>query len=851
MIIFSRIIMSASSFLISVPSDKEQRPPSITMNISQPVSGPVPQTPARVDFSHHKCSANTISQVHLVANPSTSTISQQSTPSTSTISQQSVPPSVQPTTLKAQNEKLQNKSNSIIFRSLQRLRLLTRRLSRFSPAMFLMQQPAASNIQIPVTLPAQDSQQVLLLPNCPHPAMDPHLCGSERHFQEFRHRGHPTRQPCPSMLQCEYQNDVNHLKEFYHAPQRPIGIPASENHPVFDFRLNHEMISASIRKYLEGQSPTPFEIPTIFRQFVQSLLPCHRLTVDRLRSIIMIGTVMSRSEMKLEKTPAQIASGLLDIPSLRVFRDEFFPSADATKQADEFIVAYGEFVAMLESPHFQGRPEDCMSMQQIALDLRRGLLCFSTEKNIHTIETLIVDVIHAIRFASDSPMETGVFTDTVLGTHQSVFSILGPNAGSCYGNICLVFRREILHHPDSNVTMCAGTSFFTGQVKQYKPYLADSIFHTSPGRIRNFHDSKMSATVDGFEEAMALELIAQMHNTTPMSYEKATLSSILGWWLNKNSHGVFEAHLPSRIPLGMVAQVIIPANVYDTELTNTERTILCRLVGARNVIRLEQVPAGVPNSENHNDRQLLNTITQLSVNTKLLNPDPHLSSPPTEFRLPAVKGLTTRVKTTFGVHADKPTHVHFRLHSREIHCGIRFLLFTPSNTTVAVILGITRESIVLHSHQPQSGNVSPELSLSGSLISHLRLSDAIRNHEEISLVVSIYQRCLMVEFAGKTRSCDKTTTSLRFNFETREQFNHFGLSFKNILGRQPIDVQRLIISTAPKAILSPTHPLLPYQVDNTVFVTPPVLVRKNRSSTDSVSKRRRVDDSLSLVAHAN
>ena len=48
------------------------------------------------------------------------------------------------------------------------------------------------------------------------------------------------------------------------------------------------------------------------------------------------------------------------------------------------------------------------------------------------------------------PGGIGFGADKDLGTDKHVFSILGPHFGHYYGDVILVFKREILHHPDAD-----------------------------------------------------------------------------------------------------------------------------------------------------------------------------------------------------------------------------------------------------------------------------------------------------------------------------------------------------------------------------------------------------------------
>ncbi|CAF4577394.1 unnamed protein product, partial [Didymodactylos carnosus] len=129
-----------------------------------------------------------------------------------------------------------------------------------------------------------------------------------------------------------------------------------------------------------------------------------------------------------------------------------------------------------------------------------------------------------------------------------VFSILGPHTGQYYGDIVIVFKHELMLHPDANFTVQAATTFNSGITHKFRPWLQN------PGkqeeRWKQFHSSKLHCSIEGYEYSAALELMA----TTGL--EKKTiqveLEDIIKRWLIVDSHHVFEAHLPQLIPLNYI-----------------------------------------------------------------------------------------------------------------------------------------------------------------------------------------------------------------------------------------------------------------------------------------------------------
>ncbi|CAF5229586.1 unnamed protein product, partial [Rotaria magnacalcarata] len=49
----------------------------------------------------------------------------------------------------------------------------------------------------------------------------------------------------------------------------------------------------------------------------------------------------------------------------------------------------------------------------------------------------------------NSPSGIGYSNDKALGTDKHVFSVLGPHLGHYYGDIFLVFKSDVMFHPDT------------------------------------------------------------------------------------------------------------------------------------------------------------------------------------------------------------------------------------------------------------------------------------------------------------------------------------------------------------------------------------------------------------------
>lgn len=58
--------------------------------------------------------------------------------------------------------------------------------------------------------------------------------------------------------------------------------------------------------------------------------------------------------------------------------------------------------------------------------------------------------------------------DEEMKTDETVFAIMGPHIGYYYGCIILIFKRDIMAHPDFSTTCGAGTSHASGRARTFK-----------------------------------------------------------------------------------------------------------------------------------------------------------------------------------------------------------------------------------------------------------------------------------------------------------------------------------------------------------------------------------------------
>ena len=121
--------------------------------------------------------------------------------------------------------------------------------------------------------------------------------------------------------------------------------------------------------------------------------------------------------------------------------------------------------------------------------------------------------------------------------------------------------------------MLAATTFGTsGNAYKWRPWLG-----ADPGdlneRIKQYHNSKLHASIPGFEYAIAMELMAITSLDLKLKSMDIDMQTISKRWLNIDSHRTIEAHLPQLIPLDYIDHIYMPKNIFDSLSQSTRRSM--------------------------------------------------------------------------------------------------------------------------------------------------------------------------------------------------------------------------------------------------------------------------------------
>ena len=229
--------------------------------------------------------------------------------------------------------------------------------------------------------------------------------------------------------------------------------------------------------------------------------------------------------------------------------------------------------------------------------------------------------------AGDQSTGIGYKRDQEIGTDKHVFSIIGANMGEAYGDIIIILKRDIMQHPDFNMTITAGTSYLSkrayfhrpwvilGQLVDYDPMssgmhgqedevggidakLAAKVMRNGykvdfddSTNAEHFHTNKLHPSTVEWEYAVATDLALQARLFF-MSKRKldqwvdfATirvrdeLVSTLGgrdptvndidngvlrrWYSRINAHGCIEGHMPEFVQFDYAEKIIMKRSLYN------------------------------------------------------------------------------------------------------------------------------------------------------------------------------------------------------------------------------------------------------------------------------------------------
>ncbi|CAF1122915.1 unnamed protein product [Rotaria sordida] len=427
-----------------------------------------------------------------------------------------------------------------------------------------------------------------------------HLCpyhdkcrniNDEEHLNSFTHPNVPDIRPaCPFGDKCHDLRKFDHKVSFRHPSAREDGIVqyygSNEN---TNFVQNQKDNVANVEDFIsknKWKSLSSGAIPQQILNWIRTVQPIHRCSPIIFESILLHGHAMSREYMEHLKDPTFVANSVLNHSRMR--RIEELKTKTCEEDAKLFVTA----LVALEFEKNNFTAATVVPPALLGAEVAKGATSYSTKEtyehiirrkenklsktisknDLNALRTKAIEIAQAsIKLHSD-PAGIGHPPDKALGNDKLVFSILGPHLGHYYGDVIIVFKREILHHPDANFSVQAATSFASGNAYTWRPWLGNDPKDVAE-RIKHYHRTKLHASVPGYDYATALELMALASLRRKSKTMDITLQELLDQWVKTDSHQNIEAHLPQLIPLDYIDHIYIPKNLFSALNENALKAI--------------------------------------------------------------------------------------------------------------------------------------------------------------------------------------------------------------------------------------------------------------------------------------
>ena len=241
-----------------------------------------------------------------------------------------------------------------------------------------------------------------------------------------------------------------------------------------NFVQNQQDIIKRISSYIQNEKWKPLpsgNIPLEILNWMRTVQPVHRCNPCIFESILLHGHVMSRHYMDNLKDPAFVANSVLQHSRIRRIRG--LQEKVVANHANKYIVGLVQDCFAKTGFAAATTAGDATSYPKETKKAEAYLGSIMSDKDLDAIRTKSMEIANASINLHNNPSGIGFGNDKDLGTDKTVFSILGPHLGHYYGDIFIVFKREILHHPDTNFTIQAATSFVSGSAYQLRPWLGN------------------------------------------------------------------------------------------------------------------------------------------------------------------------------------------------------------------------------------------------------------------------------------------------------------------------------------------------------------------------------------------
>ena len=420
---------------------------------------------------------------------------------------------------------------------------------------------------------------------CPYGPQCSYLT-NEDHLNSYAHVGHiDLRLPCTNGTFCLHQHNVEHVLFYRHEGAHHFRVaPYFGFHEDVDYVQNQCDMLARVNQYAfsEGYQHTTF--PRDIAKFVRVLQPMHRCKRNVFESILLHGHLMSSYYMDFLNKANPVAQQIWTQMQKEV---EVHRNPNLEQTVCEFILS-------LVQKEFQNAEKELTDNLDSVVD-KRIQFCENKLKDSRLGKEQ-VDAIrdHSVAVAKAS---LGLYQDRPgiqhgadkdFGTDKHVFAILGPNFGHRYGDIMILFKREVMQHPDANFAIQAATTFDSGRAYKWRPWLYD------PGerelRVKQFALNVLHCSVKNYEHAAAAELTGITAKELEKNFQDICLEEVIEQWMKTDPHRRFEAHLPALIPLDYIDHIYMPESIFKS-LSPWAQTRANEVLGSSLTVTEHNVPS--------------------------------------------------------------------------------------------------------------------------------------------------------------------------------------------------------------------------------------------------------------------
>ncbi|KAH3761002.1 TIGR02452 family protein [Pelomyxa schiedti] len=342
------------------------------------------------------------------------------------------------------------------------------------------------------------------------------------HMQQFSHpHMRDLRRQCKYGIFC-LDKSVHHRMEYDHpASNIPICEIRMLNKSI-DFYGNKETMFSSLNQANGGRVTVNPKILSWVRKF----RPMHRCKPDVMKLIVKHGVVVSlKFQEYLQKNPYYAAlQEVYQHAAIRNFLARHAAGFDTHKPVSSWAKLLLKSV-LLKGIHVSKKDT---KVTRSKVDTLIG------RDSSAQLKQMVLSVAETVK--THQTKGIGYCKDTLLGTDDQVFTVVGPTLRPYgYGNIVLVFSQDIMYHPDFNMSPHAATGYI-----DYPP---------KPGEVETYHRAKTTAAIDGWDELIAA--------TIQERFKGHSIEQIKHSYTHQDPHICVEGHLPSTVPLSYVEKIVI------------------------------------------------------------------------------------------------------------------------------------------------------------------------------------------------------------------------------------------------------------------------------------------------------